>query len=164
MKQPNNETKSLMKQSIAYGMEKIGAPCVVVNCKGQELYFLIDTGSSENQLLDYTYVFFTECYDDVIKEEGGCFVTTGLGGSVESKKYSFAFSIGRTQFVEPFMVLPNTHIFASLSERLGEPLAGILGSRFLRNNGIVVDYADNSLYSKRRRKSVEVGTNTHNAA
>lgn len=153
-----------MKQSTAYGMEKIGAPCVVVNCKGQKLYFLIDTGSTENHLLDYTHKFFTEYYDDVIQEEKGDFVTAGVGGCVECKKCSFAFIIGRTSFEDSFVVLPNSQIFASLSEKLDEPLAGILGCRFLKNNGIVVDYANNSLYTKRRRRSVEVETNAHNAA
>lgn len=153
-----------MKQSIALGIEKIGAPCIVVNCKDVYLYFLIDTGSSENQLLDYTYKIFTKCFDDVIQEKGGSFVTTGLGGSVESKKYSFAFSIGRTRFEESFMVLPNSQVFVSLSERLGEPLAGILGSSFLRNNGIVVDYANNCLYTKRRRKVEKRKIDTNNVA
>ena len=153
-----------MKQSIAYGIEKIGVPCIVVYCKDVYLYFLIDTGSSENQMLDYTYNIFTKCFDDVIQEKGGSFVTTGLGGSVESKKYSFAFSIGRTRFEESFMVLPNSQVFVSFSERLGEPLAGILGGRFLKNNGIVIDYGSQCVYTKRRKKGEKAQINAQEAA
>lgn len=141
-----------MKQSIAFGIEKIGAPCVIVNCKGQDLYFLIDTGSSENHLVEYTYKFFTENYDDVIKDEEGNFVTRGVSGSVECKKCSFSFFIGRAQLEDSFVLLPNSEVFIGLSERMGEPLAGILGGRFLKKNGIVIDYGSQCVYTKRRKK------------
>lgn len=140
-----------MKQSIAFGIEKIGAPCVIVNCKGQDLYFLIDTGSSENHLVEYTYKFFTECYDDVIKDEEGNYVTRGVSGSVECKKCSFTFSIGRARLEDSFVVLPNTQVFVGISERLGEPLAGILGGQFLKNHGVVIDYGRQCMYMKRRK-------------
>lgn len=153
-----------MKQSIAFGIEKIGAPCVVVNCKGQELYFLIDTGSSENHLVEYTYKFFMEYYDDVIKEEEGSFVTKGVAGSIESKKCSIAFSIGRSQYVDSFVILPNSEVFVGLSERMGEPLAGILGGRFLKKNGIVIDYGSQCVYTKRRKKGEETKNNVQEAA
>jgi hypothetical protein len=153
-----------MKQSIAYGMEKIGAPCVVVKCEGVSMYFLIDTGSTENHLLDYTYKILTKHFAGAIQDEEGSFVTSGVGGSVECKKCTFAFSIGHTRFEDFFVVLPNSQVFIDLSKKLDEPLAGILGGRFLKNNGIVIDYANNCLYTKRQRKVGKRKTDINNAA
>ena len=153
-----------MKQSIAFGIEKIGAPCVIVKCNGQDLFFLIDTGSSENHLVEYTHLFFTKYFDDVIKEEEGSVVTKGVAGSIESKKCSFAFSIGRTQYEDSFVILPNSEVFIGLSERMGEPLAGILGGRFLKKNGIVIDYGSQCVYTKRRKKGEKATINAQEAA
>ena len=104
--------------------------------------------------MEYTYKFFTEYYDDVIKDEEGNFVTRSVSGSVECKKCSFTFSIGRVQLEDSFVVLPKTQVFVGLSERMGVPLAGILGGRFLKKNGIVIDYGSQCVYTKRRKKGV----------
>ena len=141
-----------MKQSIAFGLEKIGAPCVLVNCKGVGLYFLIDTGSTENHLLSYTYQYFTECFDDVIKDSDGSFTITGLGGSVSSKRCTFSFFIDETPCEDSFVVLPNTQVFADLSKKLDEPIAGILGGRFLQKNNVVIDYGKQLVHIKTHRK------------
>lgn len=153
-----------MKQSIAYGIEKINVPCIVAHCKDEEFYFLIDTGASENHLIAYAYHYFKESFDDVIIDAEGMSTTTGLGGSFESKKCSFSFSIGRTWFEDTFVLIPNQKVFGRLSEKMDGPIVGILGGKFLKENHIVIDYANNSLYTKRRRRKVNVEVESHNAA
>ena len=69
-----------MKQSIALGIEKIGVPCVVVRCNGEDMYFIIDTGSNENCLVEYAYEYFTQYHDDVIKDVDETMSITGVGG------------------------------------------------------------------------------------
>ena len=153
-----------MKQSTAYGMEKIGAPCVVAHCKGENFYFLIDTGSSDNHLVAYAYQFFKETFDGVIFDEEGVSTTTGLGGSFECKKCSFSFFIGRTRFEDTFVLLPNQEVFGRLSEKMDGPIVGILGGKFLKENHIVIDYANGCLYTKRQRRIVDAETDSLNAA
>lgn len=153
-----------MKQSIAYGIEKINVPCIVAHCKDEEFYFLIDTGSSDNHLIAYAYQFFKETFDGVIMNVDGVSTTTGLGGSFESKKCSFSFSIGKTQFEDTFVLLPNQKVFGRLSEKMDGPIVGILGGKFLKENHIVIDYAGNCLYTKRRRRKANVEVESHNAA
>ena len=38
-----------------------------------------------------------------------------------------------------------------LTEKLGEPLAGILGGKFLMDHHVVIDYRNQMLYSKREQ-------------
>ena len=140
-----------MKQSIAYGIEKLGVPCVVVRSKEQNLYFLIDTGSTANHLIEYTYLYFKQ-FDDVIEDSEKSFTTTGLGGSAKTRICSFKFSIGRTPIEDDFVLLPNSQVFENMSKGLGEPIAGILGGKFLKKNHIVIDYENKCLYTKRIRK------------
>jgi hypothetical protein len=85
----------------------------------------------------------------------GVSTTTGLGGSFESKKCSFSFSIGRAQFEDTFVLLPNQEIFVHLSEKMDGAIVGILGGKFLKENHIVIDYANGCLYTKRVKKKIE---------
>ncbi len=153
-----------MKQSFALGMEKIGTPCINININGIVFCFLIDTGSSENHLIDYTYQFLTQYFGDVITEEKGDCITSGLGGSYKCKRCSFEFTIGRTKYEDSFVALPNSEMFFTLSDKLGATIAGILGGRFLKKNHIVIDYDNNCLYSKRMRKSSKTAKAPRDAA
>ncbi len=144
-----------MKQSIACGIEKISVPCIVAHCKDEDFFFMIDSGSSDNHLIEYAYQFFKETFDGVIMDVDGVSTTTGLGGSFESKKCSFSFSIGRAQFEDTFVLLPNQEIFVHLSEKMDGAIVGILGGKFLIENHIVIDYANGCLYTKRVKKKIE---------
>ena len=141
-----------MKQSIAYGIEKLGIPCAFVRCKGKELCFMIDTGATDNHILDVVYAYFTQHYNDVIQDIEEVFTAVGLGGGVDCKTCSLGFSLGRTKFRDEFAVLPNPEVFECMSQVLGKPVVGILGGKFLKDNGIVIDYASKCIYSKRMRK------------
>ena len=139
-----------MKQSIAYGMEKTGMPFIVLNCEGKQMLFLLDTGSSENHLMAYTYVYFKEHFPEVIadKTTETPIVTSGVSGTFESKACSFCFAIESHPYKELFLIMPHQQVFANFSEQLGVPVGGILGSRFLRKYGIIIDYKKKVVYTK----------------
>ena len=140
-----------MKQSITYGMEKTGMSFVELNCEGKHMLFLLDTGSSENHLVAYTYTYFKEHFPDVIADlmtETPVF-TVGVNGEFESRACSFSFTIDNHPYKEPFLIIPHPEIFANFSEQLGLPVGGILGSRFLRKYGIIIDYQQNIVYTNR---------------
>ena len=143
-----------MKQSIAYGLEKIGVPCIIIRCKGEDLYFIVDTGSTDNLLVEYAYECLAKSYDDVVKNTNETVKVTGVGGVCKGRRFSFKFSIGRKRFEELFSVLPNSEIYIKLSEKLGKPLCGVLGSKFFKEHQIIVDYGNQMVYTKRKRTDV----------
>jgi hypothetical protein len=141
-----------MKQSIAYGIEKIGVPCVIVRCKGEDLFFIIDTGSTDNLLVEFAYDCLAKSYEDVIKDTNETVKVTGVGGVCKGKRFSFSFSIGRMHFNELFSVLPNSDIYIRLSKKLGKPMCGVLGSKFLKEHQVIIDYGNQLVYTNRQRK------------
>ena len=153
-----------MKQSIALGIEKIGVPCIVVRCNGEDLYFIIDTGSTENCLVEYVYEYFTQYHEDVIKDADDTMNITGVAGVCECKKCSFKISIGSEQFEETFSVLPNSDVYQRLSHKLGEPMCGLLGNKFLKKNNIVIDYENQCVYTKMRKKGKKLTANVQETA
>lgn len=153
-----------MKQSIALGIEKIGVPCIMVRCNGEDLYFIIDTGSTENCLVEYVYEYFTQYHEGFIKDADETVSITGVGGGCKCKKCSFKFSIGSEHFEETISVLPNSDVYQRLSQKLGEPMCGLLGNKFLKKNHIVVDYGNQSVYSKRKKREIEAVNNGQEAA
>lgn len=153
-----------MKQSIAYGMEKLGIPFVIVECKGQIMYFMIDSGSSHNHLLQYAYDFFVQHFEDVIQDSEGSVYSVGLCGGVNGKVCSFSFFIDRTMYEEEFVLLPNSEVFENMSQVLGGPICGILGSRFLKRNNIVIDYGSQCLYTKRQKSREKTSNVAQEAA
>lgn len=145
-----------MKQSIAYGIEKIGVPCIIIRCKGEDLFFIVDTGSTDNLLVEYAYDCLAKSYDDVIKNTNETVKVTGVGGVCTGKRFSFKFSIGRLRFDELFSVLPNSDIYIRLSEKMGKPMCGVLGSKFLKEHQIIIDYGNQVLFTKRRQRQTDV--------
>lgn len=143
-----------IRQSIAFGIEKIGVPCIMVRCNGEDLYFIIDTGSTENCLVEYVYEYFRQYHEDVIDDADDTMNITGVGGGCKCKKCSFKFSIGSEHFEETFSVLPNSDVYQRLSQKLGEPMCGLLGNKFLKKNNIVIDYGSQFVYTNKGEETV----------
>ena len=139
-----------MKQSIAHGIEKTGLPFIKLNCQGKQVLFLLDTGSTENHLMAYTYLYFKEHFPDAIADltTEKPVVTAGVNGEFESRACSFGFNIDNHSYKEPFLIIPHPEVFAIFSEQLSVPVGGILGGRFLRKYGIIIDYQKNVVYTE----------------
>ena len=142
-----------MKQSIIWGLKKMGLPIAIVRCKEIDMAFIIDTGASDNCLSLDTYRYLTQNHNDVIKEKGEGNTILGIDYlEMNSRHVSLDFSIGRTKYTEDFLVFNVETAMEHFEDEFGITVSGILGNVFLVNNQIVIDYGDYTIHSKRKRK------------
>lgn len=140
-----------MEISFKQALDEIGLPIVTLNIEGDGYFFLIDTGSRENHLLDYSQKHFLEHYKDSINELDISVEVRGLGGGFKGCLCQLNFSIGQIVFCETFATIPNTTVFQGISQRLDEPICGILGSRFLKDAGCMLDFEKKCLVLKNKQ-------------
>lgn len=139
-----------MKQSIVYGFEKARAPFLVLSCDGLDMYFLVDTGSTDNHLLSGSYEFLKEVFPDHFSEKPAdtIYSTAGIGCVLDTMAYEFSFDLSDQRYKEYFSILPTSEAFIRISTLLGKPVWGVLGCGFLRKHHIVIDYGDLVIYNK----------------
>ena len=142
-----------MKQSIENGLQKAGLPIISIKCNDYDLYFLIDTGATENHLLDYAYRAISAKTGDPIKDSPKIVITTGMDGIKHELKVCYLkFNIDENVFNEEFVVTPNSVTFKRISDSLGEPLCGIIGTTFLRKHRIIVDYDERCIWTNNKEQ------------
>ena len=125
------------KEVIKFSMNK-RVPIIQVELNGKKAKFLIDSGASLN-ILDKNaakeYGFKTYSSSDS--------TVTGIGGAEE------ILSVGGTDVVingkkvrMPFKSIDLSNVVSKLG------IVGIIGSRWLSQQGYIIDYCDHTIYQK----------------
>ena len=139
---------SLFGISFKQGFISPNVPIVTVTQNGKKLHFLLDTGCDNNVINKEAL----ECIEHT--EKKGKTNLTGLGGSQAASKCDITFVCEDQEYTEEFLVSDLTDAFGLMEDWHSIKLCGMLGSCFLRNNNLVLDFETLTLYSKKPKEAV----------
>ena len=132
---------------------QMGMPFILIT-EGEfaGLVFLIDTGSNDNIMFGYVH---KELKDMFMAEEG----TSTLYG-IDGKKTDVSHTRGKLSFGGKehdmrFLVREDDTAFLQLTNDVGFPVAGIIGTRFMVEHGWVLDFAHQEIVIPNTDVSVE---------
>ena len=139
-----NNHNAFLSFSLAKGFTSPNIPIVTFYQGDKELNFIIDTGSDDN-------VISKEALDSIeyemIDYKG---IVYGIGGNYDVEGCNITFEYEGETFTGMFIVSDNLReAFASIRKCHAIPLHGMLGSKFLKENNIVLDFKTLVAYSKK---------------
>lgn len=137
---------SLFTVSFKQGFVSPNIPIATFHQGKKKINFLLDTGSDNN-------VIDTEALKQFEhkKKEDDSSVTnlTGVGGTQQVSICSLTFSCDGEDYTQDFLVTDMKHAFDMIEEDHCIKIHGILGSVFLRENNIVLDFQKLAAYSRK---------------
>ena len=143
-----NKTKcnnSFLAISFSQGFVSPNIPIATITQGEREMNFIIDTGSDRN-VIDSNILSKIEYQT---KEEGDEKITlTGLGGTQEVKLCTIPFQLDGKEYSAEFLASDMKEAFGSIKKAHAIPIHGMLGSRFLKENKIVLDFTNMVAYNK----------------
>lgn len=139
----DNNNKSFLSFSFSKGFISPNLPIATFYQGDKELNFIIDTGSDDNVInrdslngIEY----------EPVKHKG---TLAGIGGVYDVQACNIKFSLGDDSFNEKFLIADHLKdAFDGIKRAHCIMLHGMLGSNFLRNNNIVLDFKKLEAYSK----------------
>lgn len=142
MKKDNHN--SFLSFSLAKGFTSPNIPIATFYQGNKELNFIIDTGSDDN-------VISKEALKDIqyekIDHKG---TISGIGGIYEVEGCNITFQHEGESFTGMFIISDNLkEAFDNIRKCHAIPLHGMLGSKFLKKNDIVLDFKNLTAYSKK---------------
>ena len=137
---------SLFTASFRQGFTSPNVPLVTVHQGDKELIFLLDTGSEYN-VIDKNALDFIE--HKIIEDKNMPVTMSGVGGKVEVSACSIAFRCGDEDYEENFSINDLSEALKMLKAETGVIMHGIIGSRFMMEHNIVLDYHKLIAYTKK---------------
>lgn len=142
MKKDNHN--SFLSFSLAKGFTSPNIPIATFYQGNKEINFIIDTGSDDN-------VISKEALKDIqyekIDHKG---TISGIGGIYEVEGCNITFQHEGESFTGMFIISDNLkEAFDNIRKCHAIPLHGMLGSKFLKKNDIVLDFKNLTAYSKK---------------
>ena len=139
-----NKSLSLFSVSFSKGFVAPNIPIATFKHEDMQLNFLLDTGSDSNSIdvnvLDK--LNYNEAKDNTITH------LTGVGGTQEVKSCSLTFKCQDEEYTADFLITDFSEPFANIYEAHGIQLHGILGSKFLKENNIILDFKNLAAYNR----------------
>ncbi len=134
--------------SVSDYISKFELPAIIFNCKGEELLFILDSGSNGCHINSSVLRDLGVESSHVEQKEGAeNYVATGNGVSAPStEKCDLDLSLGKYNFNVPFSVEDLDAAFDYIYRTDGVRVHGILGTNFLRANNWTIDFANNMAY------------------
>lgn len=135
--------KSFFQASFRKGFSAPDIPVVTVTVGSKKLNFVVDTGS-DNNVINSAILSRVEHR----KVKGELSHITGIGGTKEVETCTITFECGGDKYTSDFLAHDLTEAFDVIFDNHGVRLHGMLGSNFLKDNKVVLDFENFSLYSK----------------
>lgn len=139
-----------MKQNFRKNFKKCLLPIVSINILGIKMNFLVDSGSSKNQISSAAFNILkeTELYKKNFVDYQGKNKVSGVGGeAIIQSQVLLGYYLDRRRYADVFGILPDK-VFKCFEEESGLVVSGILGSSFLVSHSIVLDYETMTIYTK----------------
>lgn len=131
-----------MIYSLAYGLEKIGLPVIIIKIKNKNLCFIIDTGSNCN-LVDSRIV---ECFKDIITPAGDYYISGIDGNRQNVDVVILPFNFEGQTYSPKFCVKSLLDVFKDIETESRIQIHGILGVQFLVENHWVIDFENYKIW------------------
>lgn len=136
---------ALFSVSFKQGFVSPKVPIATFHQGDKRLNFLLDTGSDRN-VIDINIL--NSIVHTPIKIEGQKNTLTGLGGKQEVGLHSITFSCENEDYTANFLAADLKEAFGIIEDDHSICLHGIIGSAFLREHNIVLDFTTLTAYSK----------------
>ena len=142
-----DKTISCFSVSFKKGFVSPNIPLATFYQGDKELTFLLDTGSEYN----VTNKKALGTIEHTILDNGDTMHTlSGVGGTEQVSNCSIAFSCGKEEYTAQFLVSESVDAaFEMIRKEHGITIDGILGSIFLKENNVVLDFQNFAAYSKK---------------
>lgn len=110
-------------------------PIITFNRNGKEMNFILDSGSSVSAVDKKILKDFD------IQELDGSINVVGVDGVPSTAGYcSMGMKFNQTDYYYTFIVKDFNNAFTALEQSIGKPIHGILGSDFMGDNEIILDF------------------------
>lgn len=121
-------------------VSKVGLPFIEIKDEGEDAgsIWLVDTGSNDNVLFGYIY---RQVKDKMIPVEGDYGLYGIDGKKTEMIKVKTTLTICGKDCDISFLVREDDEAAKRLSEDMGFPVFGIIGTNFMAEHNWVVDFA-----------------------
>lgn len=141
----NNNNKSFLSFSFSKGFVSPNIPIATFYQDGKELNFIIDTGSDDN-------VISEEALEGIkyekLEHQG---TLAGVGGVYDVEACKISFQHDNETFTTTFLISPTLkEAFENIREAHAIHLHGMIGSKFLISNNIVLDFNKLEAHSKNK--------------
>lgn len=136
---------SLLAVSFKGGFTSPNIPIATFYQGDKEIIFLLDSGSDRNVINEDALKLF----DHTLKEKDASSVThlSGVGGSQEVETCTMSFGTEDSKYTTDFLVTDLSPAFDGIRKEHCIQIHGILGSTFLKEHHIILDYKNLSAYS-----------------
>ena len=139
----NSNSKSLLSLSFSPGFKSPNIPIATFHQGDQDLNFIIDTGSDDNVINRKALENIK--YDKV--EYNG--TLAGIGGVFQVEACDISFQYQNETFTDRFIIADHLQqAFDDIRKAHAISLHGMLGSKFLMQNNIVLDFNNMIAYNK----------------
>ena len=121
-------------------VSKVGLPFIEIKDEGEDAgsIWLVDTGSNDNVLFGYIY---RQVKDKMIPVEGDYGLYGIDGKKTEMIKVKTTLTICKKDYDISFLVRDDDEAVKRLSNDMGFPIFGIIGTLFMAEHNWVVDFA-----------------------
>lgn len=96
---------------------------------------IIDTGAEENQIFEYLY----EEAEELFTKTGNISILHGIGGEFESFFVQGKITLNKKDYTSDFAISCGD-TGKTLSESMGFPIGGLIGTKFMAKHGWIIDY------------------------
>ena len=137
---------SLFAVSFSQGFVSPDIPIATFYQGDKELHFILDSGSNDNVI---SHTFLKQLDYNMKESNPESDVLAGVGGVKPVKVCTLSFSTEETKYTADFLVSDSLdEAFQGIRKGHCITIHGMLGSKFLRQHNVVIDYTTLSAYSK----------------
>ena len=138
-----NKNKSFLSFSFSQGFKSPNIPIATFKQGDKELNFIIDTGSDDNVINRES---LKEIEHEMVEHNG---TLAGVGGVFNVEACNITFQHEGDTFTTKFLIADHLQqAFDDIRRAHAIPLHGMLGSKFLMQNNIVLDFNNMVAYNK----------------
>jgi len=139
------KNNSFLSFSFGKGFKSPNLPIATVYQDNKDFNFIIDTGSDDNVI---NRDALKDINHEMIEHQG---TLAGVGGVFEVEACTIPFQLEGENFSAKFIIADHLKdAFDSIRKEHAIPLHGMLGSKFLMENHIVLDFTHFVAYNKDR--------------
>jgi predicted aspartyl protease len=139
----NNNNKTFLSLSFSKGFTCPNIPIATFTQGDKELNFILDTGSDDNVINKEA---LKDIKHEMIEHKG---TLAGVGGVFEVEACTISFQLEGENFSAKFIVADHLkEAFDDIRKAHAIPLHGMIGSKFLMENHIVLDFTNFIAYNK----------------
>lgn len=140
----NNKNISLFAVSFKQGFVSPNIPIATFHQGDKDITFILDSGS-DNNVIDSEAV---KGFVHKKVESNDAIHLSGVGGSKDTEKCSLSFECEEETYTTDFLITDIKDAFELIKKEHGFTLHGILGSNFLREHNIILDFKNLAAYNK----------------